>query len=100
MKSIKSGRIPLLKARTISGAKNVYRATDKTLSLPISFSRYSMIGLRLSTKKVGVMKTTHTIKSMISRIHDLKDEMVSSFIMFSQIISDMTGAFLSFHLDI
>ena len=35
MKSMKSGRRPLLKARTISGSKNVYSATEKILSFPI-----------------------------------------------------------------
>jgi hypothetical protein len=50
----------------------------------------SIMGLKLSMRNVGVINTTHTTKRTTKRIQDLKDAIVSSFIIFSQIISEAT----------
>ena len=70
---------------------------DSQLLLPRFFVIASTIGFRLSTKETGVMKTTQLKKRMITNIQDLTWEMPSSLYIFSHIISDCEGAYLTFH---
>ena len=97
IKSINSGRIPLLNAKTSRGVMIAVMPFARKLSLPTELLMKFMIGQSQSTNVKGVTNTTHTRNSMNKRSHDLTPEQNSSFYIFSQIMSLLAGALLTFH---
>lgn len=97
MKSMNNGSRPELKANTSRGVQKFCKAIENRLDCPSSLVRASISGVSWSTRVMGVRKITQTMKSMIIRNHERTLEKNSSLCMFSQIMSELAGAFFSFH---